>query len=140
MRCRGENRGLASSLRRIVLPAAARQLLLPPLFPALGLRRGESVFEAGDVDDHFYVLLKGEVLITHEYTSRARRGFDARGRPARGGGGDGDARPRVLGDRADADRKLAPLSRRIVERAPRDFSAIRARDRRERDVERERRA
>ena len=50
------------------------------------------------------------------------------------------SRPRVLGDRADADRKLAPLSRRIVERAPRDFSAIRARDRRERDVERERRA
>jgi hypothetical protein len=46
----------------------------------------------------------------------------------------------VLGDRADADRKLAPLSRRIVERAPRDFSAIRARDRRERDVGRERRA
>jgi hypothetical protein len=49
------------------------------------------------------------------------------------------SRPRVLGDRVDANRKLAPLSRRIPERA-RDFSAIRARDRRERDVGRERRA
>jgi len=49
--------------------------LLPPLYPAHSLQRGDVVFSAGEIDPRFYVLLQGDVLVSHTFTLRPRPGY-----------------------------------------------------------------
>ena len=49
--------------------------MLPPLYPAHSLRRGDLVFSAGETDPAFYILLDGDVLISHSFLLRPRSGF-----------------------------------------------------------------
>lgn len=57
------------------VPTARLRHLLPPLYPAHILRRGEIVFSAAEVDPRFYVLLSGDVLISHSFNLRSRSGY-----------------------------------------------------------------
>jgi len=49
--------------------------LLPPLYPSHTLARGDVVFSAGEVDARFYVLLTGDILVSHSFTLRPRPGY-----------------------------------------------------------------
>ena len=49
--------------------------MLPPLYPAHRLDRGDLVFSAGETDPAFYILLSGDVLISHSFLLRPRSGF-----------------------------------------------------------------
>jgi len=51
--------------------------MLPPLYPAHCLRRGELVFSAGETDPAFYILASGTILISHSFLLRPRSGFSA---------------------------------------------------------------
>lgn len=57
------------------IPTARLRNLLPPLYPAHLLRRGDIVFSAGEIDPRFYVLLSGDVLISHSFNLRSRSGY-----------------------------------------------------------------
>ncbi|KAK7239794.1 protein serine/threonine kinase [Aureococcus anophagefferens] len=54
--------------------------MLPPLYPAHRLNRGDLVFSAGETDPAFYILLGGDVLISHSFLLRPRSGFSLGGR------------------------------------------------------------
>ncbi|KAH8097212.1 serine/threonine kinase [Aureococcus anophagefferens] len=56
--------------------------MLPPLYPAHRLNRGDLVFSAGETDPAFYILLGGDVLISHSFLLRPRSGFAGAGRSA----------------------------------------------------------
>lgn len=55
------------------VPTSRLRYLLPPLYPAHDLKRGDVVFSAGEVDPRFYVLLDGDVLVSHSFTLRPRQ-------------------------------------------------------------------
>lgn len=57
--------------------------LIPPLYPAHVIERGDVVFTAGDIDPKFYVLLNGDVLVSHSVKLRPRHGYkrSSRGAP-----------------------------------------------------------
>lgn len=55
--------------------AARLRHLLPPLYPAHSLCRDDVVFSAGETDPRFYVLLHGDVLVSHSFTIRPRKHF-----------------------------------------------------------------
>ena len=57
------------------VPTQRLRHLLPPLYPAHSLQRGDVVFSAGEVDPRFYVLLDGDVLVSHTFTLRPRSGY-----------------------------------------------------------------
>ena len=57
------------------VPKKRLRHMLPPLYPAHSLRRGDLVFSAGETDPAFYILLDGDVLISHSFLLRPRSGF-----------------------------------------------------------------
>jgi len=57
------------------VPTARLRHLLPPLYPAHSLQRGDVVFSAGEIDPRFYVLLQGDVLVSHTFNLRPRSGY-----------------------------------------------------------------
>jgi calcium/calmodulin-dependent protein kinase I len=57
------------------VPKERLRHMLPPLYPAHSLRRGDLVFSAGETDPAFYILLDGDVLISHSFLLRPRSGF-----------------------------------------------------------------
>lgn len=67
------------------VPKERLRHMLPPLYPAHALRRGDLVFAAGETDPAFYILLEGDVLISHAFLLRPRVGFSAAGPGAAAG-------------------------------------------------------
>lgn len=61
------------------VPKERLRHMLPPLYPAHALRRNDLVFGAGETDPVFYILLEGDVLISHQFLLRPRSGFAGAG-------------------------------------------------------------